>query len=218
MKRTLFLTLSLSLCLLPSCQRNSREMWEDSKTCGRYMGKGFRSLFGRHDDSHEFAYGGNDFIPLSDQEYDGQFAMHEYALSKESPGDPGSSLPGIDGFRDPTGAIARVFGNVHFDTDNYTVKGADNLQRLQDIANYLIKHPKTYIFVEGHADERGAAAYNLALGSRRANSVRTFLIEQGVCHDQIFTISYGKERPIAQGHDQNAWKLNRRGQFKIYQK
>ena len=116
----------------------------------------------------------------------------------------------------PKGKTASIFQNVRFDLDNYTVKGQENLEKLEKIAHFLVNHPKTHVFVEGHADERGASAYNLALGSRRANSVRTFLLENGVHPDQLFTISYGKERPEALGHDEFAWQQNRRSQFKLY--
>lgn len=210
-----------SLGLFSSCSRSRHEFWEDTKTCKRYVGKGIRSLFGQHVDSREYAsYYKNwyeedlDFVPLADSE---EFAMKDYApVSHESPGDPGSTIPGIDGFSSPMGHLAQLFSHVHFDTDKYAVQGTENIQTLRAIADYLAKNPHVYVFVEGHADERGAAAYNLALGSRRANSVRTFLIQNGVNPDQLFTISYGKEHPLSLGHGEVAWQQNRRSQFKIY--
>ncbi len=218
-------SLSLMACiaclgLLSSCNRSSHEMWEDTKTCSRYMGKGVRSLFGKHVDSREYAsyYEAwneeQEFVPLADTE---QYHMKDYTpISKESPGDPGSPIPGIDNFSSPMGKLASLFSNIHFETDKYVVQGTENMQTLKMIADYLAKNPQTYVFVEGHADERGAAAYNLALGSRRANSVRTFLIQNGVNPDQLFTISYGKEHPIAMSHDTSGWQKNRRAQFKTY--
>lgn len=226
MKEKLCLALlTLTLCgTLSSCCRSRCEMWEDTKTCGRYMKKGIGSLFGKHVDSREYAtYYQNwderrqnpDFIPLQDAPYQ-QITMQEYTpISQESPGDPGSKIPGIDGFYSPSGKLASLFQNIHFETDQYTVKG-ENISTLREIAQYMISHPSTYVFVEGHADERGAAAYNLALGSRRANSVRSFLVQNGVNPDQLFTISYGLERPLAKGHDENAWFQNRRAQFRVY--
>ncbi|MCH9627995.1 MAG: Peptidoglycan-associated lipoprotein [Chlamydiales bacterium] len=212
-----FLGLTLS-----SCNRSSREVWEDTKTCKRYMGKGLRSLFGQHVDSREYAsyyeqWDDREFVPLTDNEQNQQLALQDYTpLSKESPGDPGSPIPGITGFSSPMGKLASVFSKVHFETDKYAVQGTENLRALKTIADYLTKNPQTYIFVEGHADERGAAAYNLALGSRRANSVRTFLIQNGVNPDQLFTISYGKEHPLVAGKDAATWRENRRAQFKVY--
>jgi peptidoglycan-associated lipoprotein len=72
--------------------------------------------------------------------------------------------------------------------------------------------------IEGHTDERASASYNMALGMRRANFVRSFLVKQGADLNRIFTVSQGKERPLAQGHSPDDWKLNRRSEFKIYQK
>lgn len=232
MKRRLCLGLMALLLgsTLTSCYRSNCEVWEDTKTCGRYMGKGVRSLFGQHLDSREsanyyeqwddsLAQGSktreNEFVPLSDVSYQ-NLELNEYPISRESPGDPGSPLPGIEGFSKPTGALADLFNNIHFETDHYTIKGSANVAALHEIARYLINHPTTYIFVEGHADERGAAAYNLALGSKRANAVRTFLIDNGVNPDQLFTISYGLERPLVLDHDNVAWQANRRAQFKLY--
>ncbi|MCP5468996.1 MAG: OmpA family protein [Chlamydiales bacterium] len=210
----------LILLTCTACARTSRDMWEDTKTCGRYMGKGLRSFLGGHVDGSDYAYYSNwshegEFVPL--EEETGVAFMSDYVpISKESPGDPGCPIPGIAGFHDPGGRLAQLFANIHFNFDNFAIQGEENLKTLKEIADYLAKSPQTYIFIEGHADERGAAAYNLALGSRRANSVRTFLIQNGVNPDQLFTISYGKERPIAMGHDDNAHYQNRRAHFKLY--
>lgn len=232
-KKSLLAIVAVSL-LLPACHRTSSEVWEDTKSASRYMGKGLRSFMGRHSDTTDFAYGWEDEsksqpLSLSDNDFyhgpeNGSAAggMSDFGagipLSKESPGDPGSPIPGIDGFRTPDGELAALFKNIQFETDHYTVKGQSNLEALQAIANYMIKHPSTYVFVEGHADERGAASYNLALGARRANSIRTYLVQNGVNPDQLFTISYGKERPVSLGHDESAWGQNRRGQFKVYER
>lgn len=77
-------------------------------------------------------------------------------------------------------------------------------------------HPNTYVFVEGHCDERGPEAYNLSLGAKRGNAVRNLLINEGVDPDHIFTISYGKERPLVFEHHEEAWAQNRRAEFKVY--
>lgn len=219
----LLLTAVACLGLLSSCTRSTREVWEDAKTCSRYMGKGFRSLCGQHMDNHEYASyyeRWNDepeFVPLA--QGDSSLSTHACApLSKESPGDPDSPIPGVDQFSTPRGALAKLFNNIHFETDKYAISGSDNLKLIQEISQYLMKHQNLYVFVEGHADERGAAAYNLALGSRRANAVRAQLIQNGVSPDQLFTISYGKERPLVLGHDEQSWQENRRAQFKTYER
>ncbi len=80
-------------------------------------------------------------------------------------------------------------------------------------ALYLTDHPEQKVLVEGHCDERGSVEYNLALGQRRAQSVRDFLIVLGIEAGRIRTISYGKERPVDPGHNEEAWARNRRAQF-----
>jgi peptidoglycan-associated lipoprotein len=75
---------------------------------------------------------------------------------------------------------------------------------------WLQQYQNVAVTVEGHADERGTREYNLALGDRRANSVRNYLIANGVAPSRITTISYGKERPAVPGHDESAWAQNRR--------
>lgn len=82
---------------------------------------------------------------------------------------------------------------------------------LEGDARWLRAHPTIHIRVEGHADERGTAAYNLALGDRRAAAVREYLSTLGVDPSAVQTVSYGKERPFATGHDEADWAQNRRG-------
>ena len=233
MKKILILGAVALSTTLTSCYRSRGEMWEDTKTCSRYIGKGVRSLMGRHADSSDYANafynwedegalvdsssGDSSFVALGDTETFQNLEAHDFPISQESPGDPGSSLPGIDGFFTPSGELSTLFHNISFDTDHYTVQGSENLETLRSIAQYLASHPSTYVFVEGHADERGAAAYNLALGSKRSNSVRNFLITNGANPNQLFTISYGLEKPLAMGHDEGAWKVNRRAQFRLYE-
>lgn len=224
-----------SLMLLPfclaSCHRRSCEVWEDTKTCSRYMSKGFRSLMGSHGDPYNHAYNyspkDDEFLVLSDEDcyeesflsdFSDSYERESIPLAEQSPGDPGSPIPGIEGFHAPTGKLAELFSRITFETDKYEVSGLDNLQTIQAIARYMREHPEVNVFVEGHADERGPAAYNLALGSRRANSVRSYLIENGVGANRLYTISFGKERPVVLGHDENSWNQNRRAEFKLYER
>lgn len=76
--------------------------------------------------------------------------------------------------------------------------------------DWLKKYPKTIFTVEGHADERGTSEYNLALGDRRAHAVRKHIVGAGVSEERISTVSFGKERPDAIGHNEGAWAKNRR--------
>src|SRR6266511_5865418 len=87
---------------------------------------------------------------------------------------------------------------------------ADAQSALTDSANWLKSHPQYNLLVEGHCDERGTEQYNLALGDRRANQVKQFLMTLGVDGGRIRTVSYGEERPFDPGHDESAWAKNRR--------
>ncbi|MBF0561820.1 MAG: peptidoglycan-associated lipoprotein Pal [Alphaproteobacteria bacterium] len=98
---------------------------------------------------------------------------------------------------------------VFFDFDKYDVK-SEGRPVLEKWAVWLNKYPSVPVRIEGHADERGTREYNLALGERRANSVKQFLTSQGVAAARLQTITYGKERPAVQGHDESAWSQNRR--------
>ena len=88
--------------------------------------------------------------------------------------------------------------------------GADAQAALTDSANWLKKNPSYNLLIEGHCDERGTEQYNLALGDRRANQVKQFLVTLGVDAGRIRTVSYGEERPFDPGHDESAWAKNRR--------
>jgi len=98
---------------------------------------------------------------------------------------------------------------IFFDTDKYNVDGED-MAALQSQAQWLARYPTTRATIEGHADERGTRDYNLALGERRANATKNALVSLGVAPQRISTISYGKERPDAQGSDAESWARNRR--------
>jgi len=89
----------------------------------------------------------------------------------------------------------------------------DSQSLLMEKAEWLRNHPNTDVVIEGHTDERGTVAYNLALGDRRAESVRIFLMELGVDIGRIRTISYGEENPIDPGQSESAWAKNRRAHF-----
>ncbi|MCP5368030.1 MAG: peptidoglycan-associated lipoprotein Pal [Hyphomicrobiales bacterium] len=106
--------------------------------------------------------------------------------------------------------VVNIGDRVFFDFDKYNLK-ADARGTLEKQAAWLTKFPAVSIVVEGHCDERGTREYNLALGERRANSVKDYLVALGVAPNRIRTISYGKERPVALGSNEAAWAQNRRG-------
>ena len=98
---------------------------------------------------------------------------------------------------------------VHFATDSSDVD-SEATAILTKQAAWLQKFPNVRVTVEGHCDERGTREYNLALGDRRANSAKNFLVNAGVNPARISVISYGKERPVATGSDEDSWAQNRR--------
>ncbi len=245
----LFLTaLAGAICILPSCTRTSGDIWDDTKSAGRHMNRGVRTLGGKQGDSRQVysrsdfeciedencfpegdfqncgynSFGGSpmdEFIPLQDQ---ANLHIGEMLAPppRETPGELGSSLPGIEAFRDPSTIpqMAGIFRTIYFEYDSSLIKGQQNLQTIHAIADYMRYHPQLSIFIEGHTDERGPQAYNLALGARRSNSVRNLLISEGVNPDRLFTVSYGKERPVILERHEEGWAKNRRAEFKVYER
>ena len=137
---------------------------------------------------------------------------------KELPPDPGpavetgptdtSGAP-VPGSQADFQAFTRGADTIYFDTDRYNIDSAD-IAALQTQAQWLSRYPNKRATIEGHADERGTRDYNLALGERRANSAKNYLVSLGVDASRISTVSYGKERPIALGSDEESWARNRR--------
>ena len=109
---------------------------------------------------------------------------------------------------------AEELQTIYFDYDKSVLKPAAKA-KLERGANWLKAHPQVNCRIEGHCDERGTNEYNLSLGERRALTARRYLISLGVNPDQIFTISYGEERPAVEGLDESAWKFNRRDEFGV---
>jgi len=98
---------------------------------------------------------------------------------------------------------------VNFGLDQYDIDPTAR-EILDSQVVWLQRYPNVRVTVEGHADERGTREYNLALGDRRANAAKNYLVARGVSPARITTISYGKERPIALGSDEESWARNRR--------
>jgi peptidoglycan-associated lipoprotein len=104
------------------------------------------------------------------------------------------------------------FTDVFFELDSYAL-GADAKVALDRAARLLRDKAGVNITLEGHCDERGTVEYNQALGEKRANAARDYLVNAGVSAARVQTLSYGKERPFAEGHDESAWAQNRRAHF-----
>ena len=102
--------------------------------------------------------------------------------------------------------------NVYFDFDNATLDYQAQ-ELLKQKAMYLRDFPDANVVIEGHCDERGTNAYNLALGERRAESAKTFLVNLGISAARMTTISYGEEKPVDMGQNEEAWAKNRRAAF-----
>lgn len=110
--------------------------------------------------------------------------------------------------------VANIGDRVFFDTDQYDINGAA-ASVLSRQAQWMQQYQAVNVTIEGHADERGTREYNLALGERRASSVKNYLISQGVDPRRINTISYGKEQPAVLGSNASSWSQNRRGVTRV---
>jgi peptidoglycan-associated lipoprotein len=224
---SIFLLITLMIIFSSCSHRNAVSMWEDTKTATRYIGRGFKILGGRGGDSRLIHYPyefvgpeDSDYIAIYEEEDQGGSSPYlpTHPQAKETPGELSSFLPGVDGFHNPGQKEGKIFQHVYFDTNKENIKSREDSEILREIAHFLKKNPSYYVFVEGHCDKRGTDAYNLSLGSRRSNMVRNILIEEGVNLNRLFTISYGKEKPIDPANNPEAWQVNRRVQFKLYKK
>lgn len=114
------------------------------------------------------------------------------------------------------GKIPDDLGSVHFDFDSYllSVKARETLV---ENAEVLTEGPQIKVRIAGHCDERGSDEYNLALSEQRARSAMNYLIGLGVAAERLSVIGYGKERPLAKGHDEESWAQNRRDDFELIQ-
>jgi len=120
--------------------------------------------------------------------------------------DPAAPLD-VSSLNDPNSPLSQRV--LYFDLDSSQIKDED-----RDIiavhAEFLAAHPDVSVVLEGHADERGSREYNIALGEKRAKSVKQIMTLQGVAENQVQVISFGEERPVALEHNASAWNLNRR--------
>lgn len=225
MRRSIRLTALAALLITSSCCKNSGQTWEDVKTAGRYMQRGVDAMWGKDyesrmltsDDEFIGPYDA-EFIPLSDADLKNAMALGDMALPQPR-GIPGQKgIPALDKFYSAPSALADFFQTVHFETDEYVIRNKAELQALSQLATYLKKNPSVLMVIYGHCDERASASYNMSLGMRRANYIRNTLVKNGVDLNRLYTVSRGKEDPIAAGHSQDDWKVNRRAEFKIYEK
>jgi peptidoglycan-associated lipoprotein len=120
--------------------------------------------------------------------------------------------PNPEGSMDQMGGKLAGFQTVYFDYDRAEIR-EDARPALRSNADKLNAGNLGTVTVEGHCDERGSTEYNLALGERRANAVKRYLVDLGVPSNNLRAVSFGEERPAVQGHDESAWRYNRRADF-----
>ncbi len=125
-----------------------------------------------------------------------------------------SAKAGADERMQASAEAIRLFESqdIYFGYDKYTLE-QDARLLLDKKAEWLLANPSYSLHIGGHCDNRGTNEYNLALGERRANSARDYLVTLGISDDRIFTISYGEERPVDTGNNEEAWAKNRRAEF-----
>ncbi|HUJ79789.1 MAG TPA: peptidoglycan-associated lipoprotein Pal [Nitrospiria bacterium] len=145
----------------------------------------------------------------------------EVAPSSPSTPPPAPKAPESPSIETPTvqeqeivgaGKIIASMKTVYFDFDKSNIRD-DMKPVLQEDAKWLSTNTAVKVQIEGHCDERGTNEYNMALGQRRADSIKRYLIALGVSAVRLSTISYGEERPVCTEHKESCWHLNRRGQF-----
>ncbi|MCL2104459.1 MAG: OmpA family protein [Kiritimatiellaeota bacterium] len=155
---------------------------------------------------------------------DGEYVIPTGAVDIENPFGDGMGLDGI-----PVGAIGgrfedmcdRVtditFAPIYFAFDSYAL-APQEIAKIEQVARHLQSNSRHVLVIEGHCDIRGSNEYNLALGENRALAVRTHLVHLGVGPERIQTRSFGSEKPAVAGTGEAVWRLNRRGEFALYQK
>ena len=147
----------------------------------------------------------SDIIEQTDGQGDGRDGSNDGSGNGDNGGVDVTDMDGV-----PT-ELADVF----FEYDMYELP-ADMRRVLQGNARYLKAHSSARLTLEGHCDERGTNEYNLALGQRRAEAVKDYLVDLGVEASRLQTISYGEERPFEMGQNESAWRQNRRVHFRTH--
>lgn len=110
--------------------------------------------------------------------------------------------------------VKYVLRDIHFDFDKYNIRPQD-AEILKENLKWFKANPNKRVRIEGHCDERGTSEYNLVLGQKRADATKSYLVNLGVDEKLLETVSYGKERPLDPGHNEEAWAKNRRAHFLV---
>jgi peptidoglycan-associated lipoprotein len=133
-------------------------------------------------------------------------ASARVTVTPPPPPPPAAPQPTVDEL------FTRNVKDAYFDYDKADIR-SDARDALSQTAQFLRSYPQVRVTVEGHCDERGSTEYNLALGDRRAQAVKDFLVSLGITADRLDTVSYGKERPVCTEQNEACWQQNRRGHF-----
>lgn len=123
-----------------------------------------------------------------------------------------SSLDALRRGEKPTTAAGSALKEIYFDFDRYDLSG-DARKTLKTAGDWLRSNPSVRVEIEGHSDERGTSEYNLALGAKRAQAAKDYLVSLGVAVGRLSTVSYGEEIPVCREHNDGCWSKNRRDRF-----
>jgi peptidoglycan-associated lipoprotein len=209
------LVMSIALIAMPGCSKKSVQSGGDSQsTKGMAQGGGSdssKSGVGSFPDTGIQSGGGGlrglDKNPSEERVGSGTM------LAKVDPS--GSAGRQMDEIRAEQAASAAAgLRDVFFGYDSWTIS-EDGRQSLNRDAEWMKSNPSALVKVEGHCDERGTAAYNLVLGEKRAKAARNYLVELGVGANRLSVVSYGKERPSCNEHEESCYQQNRRGHLVV---
>jgi peptidoglycan-associated lipoprotein len=211
--------------VLASCTSTVYDAWEETKMATKsYAKQGLAYLGLLEEESRIVATSQEiyqsreeEFVPLRDQDLSSQYMDESYSQPKEAKNSVKKGSIASEQFSKPSTTLASIFSTVYFNTDEHVLSQKEYYQVINRIASYMKKNPHVYLSVEGHCDQRASEAYNLALGTRRAQFIRSLLVKAGVEQDLIHTVSFGKERPVSKGNTKESLAKNRRVEFKIFQ-
>ena len=215
----------LVFLVFASCSSTLSDTWEETKLATRSLTRQSLAYLGLLEEESRivatsqeiYQTSEEEFVPLRDQDLSTAYMDESYPQAHGMPSKAKQGQLHTEQFSKPSSTLASIFTTVYFNTDEHILSQKEYYQTINRIASYLKKNSHVYLNVEGHCDQRASEAYNLALGTRRAQFVRSLLIKAGVNADQVYTVSYGKERPVSKGTTKEAFAKNRRVEFKIFQ-
>jgi peptidoglycan-associated lipoprotein len=116
--------------------------------------------------------------------------------------------------REPVAGVS--FSPVYFGYDSYQLAPVE-VSKIEQVAQHLLQNSSHVVLIDGHCDERGSNEYNLSLGQQRAQTIRGYIVSLGIAENRVQTRSFGEEKPASPGRSEEAYRLNRRGEFGVYQ-